>query len=60
MTFPSRGPDGWGKVEKIVLGMEKSIEIRNLKVMLSFVILLVNLTDRLTTVNQFLKKNNSI
>lgn len=40
--------------------MEKSIEIRNLKVMLSFVILLVNLTDRLTTVNQFLKKNNSI
>lgn len=58
MTFPSRGPDGWGKVERIGLAMEKSIEIRNLKVMLSFVILLVNLTVHLITVKQFLKNNS--
>ena len=40
--------------------MEKSIEIRNLKVMVSFVILLVNLTVHLTTVNDFLKNNSSL
>jgi len=40
--------------------MEESTEIRNLKVVLSFVILLVNLTVNLTSVDQFFKNNFSL